>query len=171
MTKITAEKMPAKKVLFKTWNWNFYINEEGVVSFDYARKPDLEKVKTCETTIKELEEELKNTETIEEEESIMREIRSQEKLMNYELQDIRTAPYYVILDSMQQINDFVWCLKMWNENTVRSCAYSAWLRFELNTTNEDIDRKLDNRKDDLANLEKLARNTPNHPRTRENKRA
>lgn len=170
LKKISAETMPQKKVLFKTSNGNFYINEEWVITFDYQRKPDLEKVAVYESTIHQLETELKNVETITEEESLKREIRNQEKLMNYELQDIRISPYFVILESEEQIKDFIWCLKMWNENTVWSCAYSAWLRFEENTTEESLDNQMEHWKDSLANLEKLARNSYNYPRTRENKR-
>lgn len=107
LKKISAETMPQKKVLFKTSNGNFYINEEGVITFDYQRKPDLEKVAVYESTIHQLETELKNVETITEEESIKREIRNQEKLMNYEMQDIRISPYFVILENEEQIKDFI----------------------------------------------------------------
>lgn len=137
ITKLKVNHLPKKVKFFECENWNFYINEDWVITFTTLREIDHEKISELHANISSIESELEHVDDIFTRDDLLSQLSRLNSKLQFEMRDEYEQPYQVKVTE-KQLPLWIDFAKSAKKDSVWSVAYATGCVLDFGTSTDIV---------------------------------
>lgn len=137
ITKLKVAHLPKKVKFFECENGNFYINEDGVITFTTLREINSEKISELHADISSIESELEHVEDVFTREDLLAQLSRLNNKLQFEMREEYEHPYQVKVTEAQ-LPQWIEYAKSAKKDSVWSVAYATGCVLDFGVSSEIV---------------------------------